>query len=246
MKLEKQFVGIVAAIIVILTTNSCAFPVPMFDTRIRPAVSDDSLVTGEPCLPPCWYDILPGSTNTTTALEKVSLLEFVNPTPVERTNRAVYFGTDDAIRWSYQETNDFGGGIYVAEDIVKWFRVDHPNYLVLEDIITSIGEPDWVWAGRAGGAGNHYIFRFVFEEMGLMLESRMYGDNSPMPETVNVISDIQIGEAYYFAPRSLEQYLMEIRGVSEDGLDGVMNDYQNWPGYGAEIKTQKDYPRTAH
>ncbi len=246
MKRKKQFVGIVAAIIVILTTNSCAFPLPMFDTRIRPVVSDGSLVTVEPCIPPCWYDILPDSTTTTAVLEKVRLLEFVNPTSVERTNQAVYSGTDDAIRWSYRGTKDFGGGIYIAEDVVKWFRVDHPNYLVLEDIVASIGEPDWVWAGRVGGAGNHHFFRFVFEELGLMLESQMYGDNSPMPETVIVIPDIQIDEAYYFAPRNLAQYLMDIRGVSEDGLDGVMNDYQNWPGYGKEIKTQKDYPWTAH
>lgn len=246
MKPQKQFVGIVAAIIAILTTNSCAFPVPIFDTRIRPAVSDDSLVTGEPCLPPCWYDIQPGSTDTTTALEKVRLLEFVNPTSVEKTFRDLYPGTDDSIDWEYQGTADFGGGIFILEDTVRWFRVDHPNYLVLEDIITTIGEPDWVWVGRAGGAGNHHIYRFVFEKMGLMLESRMYGDNSLMPESVILRSDIQINKAFYFTPRSLAEFLTEIRQVPEDELGRIMSDYQVWPGYGAEIRTPKDSILTDH
>lgn len=240
MKSRRRFVDILAAITVILTANSCALPLPIFDTRVRPTVSDASLVTGKPCLPPCWYDILPGNTSTMIALNKVRLLDFVNPTSVERTNQAVYLGTDDAIRWNYQGTNDFGGGIYISEGTVKWVRVDHPEFLVLEDIIATVGEPDWVWAGRAGGAGNHHIFRFVFEERGLMLESRMYGDNSQMPETVIVRPDIEIDEAVYFMSQSLAQYLIEIRNVSQEELDENIHDYDSWSGYGVDIKTHKD------
>ncbi|NOZ49427.1 MAG: hypothetical protein GXP37_05175 [Chloroflexi bacterium] len=247
MRLHTSSVAIdVVTIIGILVMNSCAFPLPIVDTRVRPAVSDNSLLTGEPCLPPCWYNILPGSTQTIEAIEKVRKLEFVNPISIERTSRAVYTGTDDAIRWNYQGTNDFGGGIYIADDIVKWLRVSHPNYLALEDVILTIGEPDWVWAGRAGGAGNHYIYRFVYEEEGIMLESRMYGDNSQMPKSIIVVPDIEISEAFYFASRTLAQYLVEIRGVSDAELENIMSDYQNWPGYGAKIRTQKEYPRTAH
>jgi len=242
MWLHKWFISLAMVVFWILTISSCAFPSPMFDSRVRPVVSDETLLSGEPCLPPCWYDIVPGSTGTAAALEKIRLLEFVNPTSVERTNRDLYPGTDDSIDWKYQGTNDYGGDIFIADDTVKWIRISHPNHLILEEVTATIGEPDWIWAGRAGGAGNHHIYRFVYEEMGLMLESRMYGDNSPMPENVIVSSDIEIDEAFYFAPRTLAQYLTDIQWVSEDQLENIKNAYQEWSGFGSEIATAQYSP----
>lgn len=57
-------------------------------------LEDTSLITGEPCAPPCWHNIVPGETSLAEALEIVSAWDKV--TVLQQTEQAFQFGRPDA------------------------------------------------------------------------------------------------------------------------------------------------------
>ena len=57
-------------------------------------LADTSLLTGEPCDPPCWQNIVPGETTLAEALEIVSALDAV--TVLQHSDQAFHFGRPDA------------------------------------------------------------------------------------------------------------------------------------------------------
>ena len=214
---------------------------PPLDFSTRPTIQDETLVTGRPCLPPCWHGIIPGETNTQDALNLVKQLPFVDSATVEETVKDLYLNTDNSILWLYPGTSDFGGRLFFNRNRVSWLRVSYPVYLRLEEIIARTGEPDWVWAGKAGSAGTEYIFRFFFETSGLMLESRLYGAGTAIDGKTLLSSDIEIEQARYFQPQSLRDYFTDILGAKETESKQISEAYLPWPGFGVNIELRELY-----
>ena len=212
------------------------------DLRVQPTVQDETLVSGEPCLPPCWYGVIPEKTLTQDAMRLVIAIPFVDPESVEETTRDLYKNTDSSILWSYQGASDFGGDLSIRNGTVIWWRVSYPLSLKLEDIISTIGEPDWVWAGPAGGGEVvAHIYRFYFRHSGLLLESRMYGVDMKQGSKVLLDPEIEIARSRYFRPQSIESYLINIVGASEEQADQIKKLYLPWPGFGKWIEMQPEY-----
>jgi len=234
-----RIVGLFMMLAALLLVVGCVDP--PIDLRTRPAVQDETLVTGKPSLPPCWYEIISGETNTQDALNIVKRLSFVDPKSVVETTRDLYENTDNSILWFYSGTPDFGGRLSIHRDRVIWYRVSYPNNLRFGDIVAQVGEPDWVWVGREGGAGTEHIFQFIFEARGLMLESRLYGAGTAKDGKVLLSSDIEIADARYFQPQSLKDYLKNIVGATETQTDQMKEAYQPWPGFGVSIEMRKLY-----
>ena len=57
-------------------------------------LADTSLISGDPCAPPCWQNIVPGETSLADALRIVSALDTV--TVLQQTEQAFQFGRPDA------------------------------------------------------------------------------------------------------------------------------------------------------
>jgi len=214
---------------------------PPIDLRTRPAAQDETLVSGEPCMPPCWYGIFPEETRTQDAINTVTNLSFVNPDSVEETTRDLYVNTDNSILWRYIGTSSFGGNLSIRNGIVIWWQIDYPKFLKLKDIVSVIGEPDFVWAGRVGGAGTEHIYRFYFSHRGLLLQSRMYGADTRKDGKVLLGPDIEIANSRYFSPQILEGYLVNIVGASNKQAVRIKGFYQPWPGFGEWIEMQPEY-----
>ncbi len=94
--------------------SGCAESV--IDLRVQPAVQDETLITGEPCLPPCWYGIIPEETSIRDAVQILTTIPFVDPKSVKETTRDLYKNTDKSILWNYQGTSDFGGDLSIKND----------------------------------------------------------------------------------------------------------------------------------
>ncbi len=212
------------------------------DLRVQPAVQDETLITGEPCLPPCWYGIIPEETSIRAAVQILMTIPFVDPKSVKETTRDLYKNTDKSILWNYQGTSDFGGDLSIKNGSVIWWQVSYPNYLNLEDIVDVIGVPNWVWAGRAGGGEIvAHVYRFYFRRSGLLLESRMYGTNMRQDSKVLLDPEIEITRSTYFRPQTIESYLVNIVGASEEQSDQIKELYRPWPGFGKWIETRPEF-----
>src|SRR3990172_586921 len=73
------------------TASACGMSYPDIVSGELEELVDKSLLTGEPCAPPCWYGITPGTTSETEALDIVNGLEFINPGTINL-NRGVRGG----------------------------------------------------------------------------------------------------------------------------------------------------------
>jgi hypothetical protein len=165
----------------------------------------------------------------------------VNPDSVEETTRDLYVNTDNSILWRYIGTSSFGGNLSIRNGIVIWWQIDYPKFLKLKDIVSVIGEPDFVWAGRVGGAGTEHIYRFYFSHRGLLLQSRIYGVGTRKGGKVLLGPDIEIASSRYFSPQTLEDYLVNIVGVSNKQAVQIKDFYQPWPGFDEWIEMQPEY-----
>ena len=207
------------------------------------SVQDQSLVTGTPCTPPCWYEITPGSTDALQAQDILKDIAIINPVSVRSSDRSLYDGTDGAIDWEYMDASGptDGGFLMLAGPLVKWHQVFYPHGLRLADIIDTLGEPDVAWVGSAGGGGNHYVYRFAWQNRGLLLESMLYAGNSDgsLPQQVPILPEMKISQGIYFPPQSMGTLWTWLYGASEVQSREIAGQYAPWPGLGGKLSTSR-------
>ncbi len=206
-----------------------------------PPVQDESLVTGKPCLPPRWYDIVPGQTTVEEAMEIVKALPFVAPDSVVRTTRSLPEGVGEVVDWQYIGATHptHGGDMNVRQGIIVSIRVFLPRGLRLADVLAAQGEPDLVavGVGMVGiplGEGLGHYFDFFYSEHGVMLSSTGYPAKEGQ-QRATLSPEITITEAEYFAPRNLVSYFIEVQGDTEESAGVRAKRYQPWPGLGKDI-----------
>lgn len=104
---------------------------------------DKSLLTGEPCEPPCWYNITPGITSDNEALDIVSELDFINSDTIDlqRGSRG------GVIVWQtiFSENQITNGNIaFDQKGIVYSVIVVLSYHITLKELIEVIGDPDGI------------------------------------------------------------------------------------------------------
>lgn len=129
--------------------SACDFEEPAIVSGDQAAIVDKSLLTGEPCAPPCWHNITPGITSATEAVEILKGLEFVNPDSISQEKSNLGGG---AIAWRTvfaEDKNDIVGILFDQNGIVYRIRIYELWYFVtLRELIDAIGEPDGIMTRR--------------------------------------------------------------------------------------------------
>ena len=100
--------------------------------RDTPSVSqelvDRSLITGEPCGPPCWQGIIPGETTEEETMTILHELPFVDGGATHVQGNRIHWHSDIE-GWP-------GGTIGIGDDgIVDWVGYGRPYYLELQDLL---------------------------------------------------------------------------------------------------------------
>lgn len=128
---------------------------------------DKSLLTGEPCAPPCWYGIIPGKTSETDALGIVNGLEFINRDTI-MVHEGVRGGT---VSWQtvFDEDSSLVEGLSFDESGVVYqigMILRYP--MTLQGVIDVIGDPDGLMSslimGYDGSANDKSIDIVWFDE----------------------------------------------------------------------------------
>lgn len=222
------------AVMMIMAISGCVMPPP-------PPVQDESLVTGVPCSPPCWYGIHPGQTAVEEAIKIVRGLPFVVSDSLKRAKEGLPSGFDEGVTWKYIGGTHpaHGGALYARQGTIVWMRVSLPRGLRLADVLVTQGEPDLVAVslGMIGigplAEGHGYYLHLFYSERGVMLSSKGYGLGEG--QYVTLSPDIVIDEAEYFAPRDLVSYVVQILGATEESARKYAQRYHPWPGLDQEI-----------
>lgn len=224
---------ITVLVVIVLDLVGCIsmLPAPL------PPFQDTSLLTQEPCGPPCWYGIVPGHTSGYEARRILNTIPFVETGSIREDTSLVANG-QSVLEWRYKGAilEHHGGIIYIQDHVVSGIIVGLPRCLRLDAVIERVGEPTLVRAEVDGETTNAW-FKFYYRK-GLMLHGRY-----PQEERhrARISPDTCINEADYFQANGLETYLLHIEQYvyQPSVLAKAIAEYEAWPGLDGYVSVLK-------
>jgi hypothetical protein len=218
--IRPKFLGVFVLMVCALTAcRQCSndviksFPSPEDEAKI-----DRSLVTGDPCSPPCWQGIYPGSTRGEDVIVILRDLDFIDTDSFQHADESVFW--DSAI----SDTNTWLGAVDVADRIVSEIRIRQIEYdLTLGELISIYGNPDGVGASQPiADAPPCFTFGIMWVTQGfsVSLPSIHQRDLSQGHPLVTADTRV-IGVGYFLPADSLQAY------IDRTGYGGI----QEWDGY---------------
>jgi len=223
MKLDRCAVRVLVSLGVLIVGMcvGCGEPPPL----------DRSLLTGEPCEPPCWQGLTPGESTLEEVNAWMRTSGFVNTRTVYRSSlrRAGGERVGVSIYWD-STAGGVGPGNHftihgdVLEDIT--IRPDYP--ITLEQIFERYGPPEKYVAGLPIGGPLYYEVTLFYPTHGFTADLAVpYDDGTLQPET-------RVASVWYFRAAPLERFMQlryEVGGYG--GPPGnLLGSLRDWPGYG--------------
>jgi len=209
-RLVASVVAVAASLIA--AAHGCGEPPPL----------DTSLLTGEPCEPPCWQGLVPGQSTAADAQHFLETSDLVDHVVEEAKQGYVYWqspvGGARRNPVSVYRTNSLRvGEDGVLEDIQVYLDYD----FTLEQLLARYGPPDKLSAGPAGTPERAWIgVGLFYPERGMMLVLELpVSDPVLRPET-------KVVWAYYMPPTTTEGLPTALVGDHPD------ESLRPWPGYG--------------
>jgi hypothetical protein len=195
---------------------------------------DQSLMTGLPCSPPCWYGIVPGETHSQDALDALRAVPFVKEKTIEFQEWPWAEEMEiqlEVIDWESRGVTRLAGGqLYVQEDVVTKVDLILPVALRLGKIIEAQGPPELAGVGANPDASLAYSF--AYPQKGLLLS----GTLRPPARLVTqerlapVVGRIKITHVTLFSPMDLTHYYSQLPGFSQERASQIASAFQPWPG----------------
>lgn len=193
---------------------------------------DKSLLTGDPCAPPCWHNIVPGIS------DEADVRSQLESSPLVRKGTLDYSLTEEAgeqlVKFHWQSPRGKRPNVIVLRDgKVLWIEIGLDYELTLGEIVNKYGSPESIYAYAGCADFCWYSINFDYPTMGLMLQSYSLADPGDVADgTVLISEEVKITTACYFAPASLQKILGEVLMLPPDRVEYFMTSRQKWEGFG--------------
>jgi hypothetical protein len=181
---------------------------PPPELRNESLLNDRSLVTGEPCGPPCFRGIVPGETEWQDAL---TILE----DDPEFTNIQTQSGEDtDIVQAAWQQGDNQTCCQMASQDgeTVSLLLLLTAPVMMLEEVIDVHGEPEYLVASEPF-TPEQAVMNLVYPDTPMLVYAFVAGE-----ETGELMPDSEIIGMLYFTPEEMEIFLQT-------------NTLQAWEGY---------------
>jgi hypothetical protein len=199
----------------------------------EPPPLDTSLLTGEPCEPPCWQGLTPGESTLQDVNEFTATSRFVDTRTVSRSShtRLTQDGEEVArvsISWrssaGLRQCNHF----FTEDGVLTHITICHDFGLPLGSLIDRYGPPEKYIARLPIGGPLHYEVTLFYPTYGFTADLVVpYDDGTLQPES-------RVASIRYFRAAPLERF-MELR-YEAGGYGGPpaksLEMLRDWPGYG--------------
>jgi hypothetical protein len=241
-----------AAVIIMFTAFMCCLPLFIPGSRCPeslpqerlpsvqdPARVDRSLLTGVPCEPPCWQELIPGESTVEDVLEVLENAPFVDVASIQRTS----FDERETIEWQSSvseraswETSPIGV-VELSEGRVSSILVNLEYELGLQELVGLMGEPAGYFVfshdSPAGPVCYTYSVGFVWPENGLVAMSFLDVPN-PIPQHEQLLPPdaLYVTRVHYYPPAvSLREFMVTAQGMGEEYYQTYWAPhYQDWSG----------------
>jgi hypothetical protein len=192
---------------------------------------DRSILTGEPCLLPCWYGIVPGETSETDALRLLLQNAHVDRQSLEK---QVDKQGNVELFWLSLMGTGFDA-VHVQGGIARVIALVPEIPLTLGDVTTRYGPPQSLSAsyGSYEDPNYQYSVQLYYPSLGLSVylhTKLLMSNNQPL-----INSDMRVTNIYYFEPGPMDAMFAEARDFGVSGLwtNHDMDRLEAWHGFGA-------------
>jgi len=188
---------------------------------------DRSLLSGDPCQPPCWQGLVPGVSTVQEVEDVLAGSEYVKQESVTRER----WGGFSTIWWESAVSWASGSGRNAAVmkgEMLQILMICLDYELALEDIVERYGAPEKLWASWAWPGGVEVAVRLYYPAEGLtfalvLQPSNGYHELEPGSK-VTVVR--------YFAPTSLEGLIDLGESIPFPPREYMDTELADWQGYG--------------
>ncbi|QPC81445.1 hypothetical protein G4Y79_17335 [Phototrophicus methaneseepsis] len=227
---------IILALLVAIVSAACQ---PPPELRNPEFLTDDSLLTGEPCEAPCWRGIVPGETSWRDARIIVEDdPQLVEPTvnETEDGGQVLVFQDDDGPQCCQVYTQD-------GETVTQILTLLAPN-ITLGEVIERYGEPEYM--SGADVTSDQTLVLIIFPDVPLGL----YAFGSGV-ETGELTPESEIIGAIYLDPADMDEllntdlYYWEGYGPLAEMLDGefdIVGETVDGEGDSGDVIEEIDIP----
>lgn len=186
---------------------------------------DTSLLTGDPCGPPCWQGLVPGMSTEEDVVCYLAQSDYVG-----EYYRDTYAGSTTL--WWQSTLPGRSQATYNAFGITDGTLSDMVIYLdyrvTLDRVLERYGPPDKLWAQWSTGGSAQALVNLYYPGEGFipqLVVEPSDGHHELVPETL-------VTRVWYFVPTTLDQ-LHELRdAVPFPGSGYEQSELQDWAGYG--------------
>lgn len=206
---------------------------------------DSSLLTGDPCAPPCWHNIAPGVADEDDVRSQLESSPFVEKGTLHynlteeagvplvgfswQAREGDYICLQNGMVWPMERCNY----IYLRDGKVLRIEISLHGGVTLGEIVDKYGPPERISAFVSVTDFYWYQITIDYPCQGLRLESFSLIDPKEVASgTISVTRDMRITDARYYVPTSLEKALSEAFWLPPDRIADYMASSQEWAGFG--------------
>ena len=210
------------ALLTLAVSSRCSEPPPV----------DTSLLTGEPCEPPCWQGLTPGESTENDVLEFIRATRYVDPRTMYRGK--VYRGGEVvglSMQWrsTAARSRNVESNAFLIEGGVLQSIIMHPDYdLTLESLLERYGSPEKFRAYVAGFDRPYVSLRIYYPTHGFTAQLELPIDDPWLRP------DSKVARLWYFRAAPLERFV-ELAcdgGYFTGPPEKVLARLGDWKGYG--------------
>jgi len=210
------------------------------------ATLDKSLLTGEPCAPPCWHNLMPGESTAEDVRRELEHSPWVKADTITvaeaeiRGVPVVYFGWEDCGTtgpYSKEYRGNLYNRVFLREGRVLRIQIGLDYPLTLGEVVAEYGPPASVHASIGGIESFGYELSAEYPALGLFFFSFTYPvdpDEVTIEDGIGILDEgLVMTSVTYYVPRpTLEAVLSETFLLSAEGVAEVMTDEREWTGFG--------------
>jgi hypothetical protein len=188
---------------------------------------DGSLLSGEPCEPPCWQGLVPGFSTAQEVEDVLAASEYVKQDSVERER----WGGFRTIWWESTASWASGSGrnaAVIKGEMLQVLMICVDYKLTLENIVDRYGTPEKLWASWAWPGGVEAAVTLYYPGEGLAVGLVL----QPANGYHELEPDSKVTVVWYFAPTSLEGLIDLGDSILFPPKEYVDTELADWKGYG--------------
>lgn len=187
---------------------------------------DTSLLTGQPCGPPCWQGLVPGVSTLGDVSQFIAASGYVGDH-----YRGTYAGRT-IIRWQsrlWGRSSRTWNAFSIRDESLIAIRIHLDYELTLEQLLEEYGHPERFRAYWAGWSSAYALVNLYYPSHGFTAQLEV----APSDGHHDLQPQSRVTRVWYFAPTTLDG-LLNLAGVvpfpdDPEDADTVL---QDWHGYG--------------